>query len=250
LIMMHPQIEDEEIIERYVHNRLAAEERKAFEEHFFGCDDCFEKVQDTERFVAGVRDAARRGLLAGEVQQRTSGLSTSRWLVPALGVSACAALLLAVLNGWLYFVRMPGMRQQLNQSGVELRAQQQARAALEDELASRMQAEANLPLVMLAATRDAEAAPNEVNLPPGAKHMVLWIEVPAGKSERFHLQLYTVDNRPIETLDNLERNSYGALAVSLPVEALQPGDYRITLTSQERAPASLVGEYRLKIRKP
>jgi len=66
--MMHPQIEDQEIVERYVRNQLAEEERKAFEEHFFACDDCFEKLQATDRFVAGMRDAARRGLLAGDVE--------------------------------------------------------------------------------------------------------------------------------------------------------------------------------------
>lgn len=40
---------------------LTPKERTALEEYFFACDDCFEKLQATERFVAGVRDAARRG---------------------------------------------------------------------------------------------------------------------------------------------------------------------------------------------
>jgi hypothetical protein len=248
--MMHPQIEDEEIIERYVRNQLPDEERQAFEEHFFGCEDCFEKLQVAERFVAGVRDAARRGTLAGEAEARAPGWTWSGWWAPAFGVSACAALLLAVFSGWMYFSQMPKMRQQLNQSAAELRAQQQARAAIEQQIASGIQAEANVPLVMLQATRDVQAPPNEVSVPPGAKHLVLWVEVPAGKSSRFRLQVDTADNRPAETLDNLQRNSYGALAVSLPVEALQPGDYRIRLSTQEPSPASLLGEYRLRIRRP
>ena len=61
--MMHQQIEDEEIIERYVRNQLGAEERKAFEEHYFTCEECFGKLEATERFIAGVRDAGRRGYL-------------------------------------------------------------------------------------------------------------------------------------------------------------------------------------------
>jgi hypothetical protein len=248
--MMHPQIEDEEIIERYVRNQLPDEERKAFEEHFFGCDDCFEKLQVAERFVAGVRDAARRGTLSGEVEGRSPGWISSSWLVPAFGVSACAALLLAAFSGWMYFSQMPKMRQRLDQSAVELRAQQQARAALEQQIAGSIQPEANLPLVMLQSTRDVQAPPNEVSVPPGAKHVVLWVEVPAGKSNRYRLQVDTADNRPVETLDNLQRNSYGALAVSLPVETLQPGDYRIRLSTQEPSPASLLGEYRLRIHRP
>jgi hypothetical protein len=150
----------------------------------------------------------------------------------------------------MYFSQMPKMRQRLDQSAVELRAQQQARAALEQQIAGSIQPEANLPLVMLQSTRDVQAPPNEVSVPPGAKHVVLWVEVPAGKSDRYRLQVDTADNRPVETLDNLQRNTYGALAVSLPVETLQPGDYRIRLSTQEPSPASLLGEYRLRIRRP
>jgi hypothetical protein len=247
--MMHPQIEDEEIIERYVRNQLREEDRKAFEEHFFGCDDCFEKLQVAERFVAGVRDAASRGLLAREIEGTSRSSSWRGWLVPAFGVSVSAALALATFSGWLYFSQMPKLREQLSRSAEDLRALETARAALEQQIVSSMQAEANLPLVMLQATRDVQTAPNEVTIPSGAKHLVLWIEVPAGKSSSFRLQVDTADNRRVEALDNLQRNSYGALAVSLPVEALQPGEYRIKLTA-EAPPASLLAEYRLRIRRP
>ncbi len=247
---MHQRIEKEEIIERYVRGQLGAEERKAFEEHYFTCEECFERLEATERFIAGVRDGGSRGLLAGEVEGSPRGWSWSGWLVPSLAASACAAVVLAGFSGWLYFSEMPRMRQQLSQSAAELRAQREARATLEHQIASSIQAEANVPLVMLQATRDVQAIPNEVSVPAGAKHLVLWVEAPLGKSHRFRLEVDTADNRPVETLDNLQRNTYGALAVSLPVEALQPGDYRVRLTSQERPPASLVGEYRLKIRKP
>ena len=53
--MLHSQIENEEIIERYVRSQLTPEARRAFEEHFMGCDKCFEKLQTTERFIAGIR---------------------------------------------------------------------------------------------------------------------------------------------------------------------------------------------------
>jgi Putative zinc-finger len=248
--MMHQQIEDEEIIERYVRNQLGAEERKAFEEHYFTCEECFEKLEATERFIAGVRDAGRRGLLAGEVEGSSRGWSWSRWLVPSFAASACAALMLAVFSGWLYFSEMPRMREQLSQSVAELRAQQEARTALEQQIANSVQAEANVPLVMLQATRDVQAIPNEVSVPAEAKHLVLWVEVPPGKSNQFRLQVDTADSRSVETLDNLQRNAYGALAVSLPVEALQPGDYRIRLSNQGPPPASLLAEYKLRIRRP
>ena len=61
--MTHQEIEHQDIIERYVRNDLSATDRGAFQEHFFACDECFEQVQTTERFIAGVNHAAATGVL-------------------------------------------------------------------------------------------------------------------------------------------------------------------------------------------
>lgn len=59
----HKKIEREEIIERYVMRQLTEEEREAFEEHLFSCDECFEKVKLTEKVISGIREAAKQGAL-------------------------------------------------------------------------------------------------------------------------------------------------------------------------------------------
>ncbi len=248
--MMHQQIEDEEIIERYLRNQLTPEERRTFEEHYFTCEECFEKLEATERFIAGMRDAGSRGLLGSGVSEVASRRGWRTWMLPTVAASAFAVVVFAAVTGWVLFLRMPKLRQQLNQSAANLRAEQAARADLEQQIANINQGEANLPLVMLQATRDVQAAPAEVTVPSGAKHLVLWVEVPAGRFRYFSLQVDTADNREVEKLENLRRNSYGALAVSLPTQVLQPGEYRIRLTSQEPSPASLLGEYRIRIRRP
>ncbi|MGC2466587.1 MAG: zf-HC2 domain-containing protein [Candidatus Acidiferrum sp.] len=248
--MMHPQIENEEIIERYVRNQLAEEERKAFEEHYFGCDDCFEKLQVTERFVAGVRDAARHGALAPGAEGGTRVWSWDNWLVPAFGASACAALVLVVLSGWLYFVRIPQANERLNQSAAELRETQAAQAALEQQLERSTQAEVNLPLVILQSTRALQSPPTEAILPAAATHLVLWVDVSPSHYSSYRLELYGAEDKPIETLHHLKRNSYGALAAALPTERLQPGDYRIKLTGEKPLASSPLAEYKLRIRRP
>lgn len=247
--MMHQQIEDQEIIERYVRNQLKPEERNAFEDHFFGCDDCFEKLQATERFVAGTRDAASRGMLAGGAPGRVPAWPTGSW-IPAFGLSAVAALFLAVAAGWLYFLQIPNLRERLGQSEAKLRAEQQARAALEQQLKRGMPAEVNVPLVMLQATRDTQAPPVEAILPAGAARLVLWIEIGSGRFSTYRLEIYGAEGKPIETLEHLTRNPYGALAASLPAERLQAGEFRIKLSGEEPPPASLLAEYRLRIRRP
>lgn len=248
--MMHAQIEDEEIIERYARNQLAPEERRAFEEHFFSCEECFEKLQATERFMAGMRNAVERGLLSSGSPQAALARGWRSWMLPALALSTCAALAFAAVTGWVFLFQLPSLRQQLQQVVAELRVQQETQAALEKQF-GRGAAEANLPFVMLEATRDLQAPPSEVTLPAGAQRVVLWAEVgPAGRFRSFRLQVYAADNKLIETLEHLNRNSYGALVGSLPADRLPAGDYLIKLSGQEPPPSSVVAEYRLRIRRP
>src|SRR5262245_40229917 len=98
--MMHPQIENEDIVDRYVQRTLAPEQQDAFEEHLFACSECFEKVQDAERFRAGVRDASARGRLEGEASI-TGG--RAKWLVWSLAATTCAAAAFIAIAGWMYF---------------------------------------------------------------------------------------------------------------------------------------------------
>lgn len=247
--MMHQDIEDQEIIERYVRNQLPLDERRAFEEHFFGCEECFAKLQVMERFIAGLDDAGNRGLLDSSPGSEPSpARAWDSWMVPTLGASFSAAIVLAIVAGWTLFSQMPKLRKQLTQASADVSAQRAAIASLQRQLSFVTQAEPNVPLVMLQATRYASV--NEAVLSPGVGHLVLWVEVPGGKFRSYRLQVETEDHHPVATLDHLERNSYGALAVGLPAEQLQPGEFRIMLTGEEPSPASLLAEYKLRIRKP
>ena len=249
--MMHQDIEEQEIIERYVRNRLSPEERRTFEEHFFGCEECFAKLQIMERFIAGLDDAGNRGFLnSGLSAEALPARPWGSWMFPALAASSCAAFVLAIVAGWTIFSQMPKLRMQLNQASANVSAQRQAIAALQKQMSAATQAEPNVPLVMLQATRDAQTSVSEAVLPAGVGRLVLWVELPAGKFRSFRLEVETEDHHPVVTLDHLERNSYGALAVGLPADQLQPGEFRIMLSGEEPTPASLLAEYKLRIRKP
>jgi hypothetical protein len=248
--MMHPKIEDEEIIERYVRNQLPPADRQAFEEHYFTCDACFEKLQAMERFVAGIREAARDGKLAKGVPAKAFAWGALGWWVPTFGATLAAAFLFAMGAGWMYITRVTGMREQLSESAARLRGEQQARTLLEEQLQGNMQAEGNVPVVILQATRESQASPTEAVLPAGATRLVVWIDAGFGKHRSFRLELLGGSDKPIETLAHLTRNSYGALAVSLPTERLQPGDYRIKLSAEEPGSESLVAEYGLRLHRP
>lgn len=248
--MMHQQIEDQEIIERYARNRLEPEERKAFEEHYFSCEECFQKLQATERFIAGVRDAARRGVLTRDLPSAAPAWRFAPFWVPALTVTAAAFLLLVFAGGAWNYVQVSRLRGQLSASTTELQRERAARVALARQLELTLRAEPNVPLVMLQSTRDVQVQPTETTLPAGAAHLVLWMEVPSARFKSYRLEVFGTDDKPIVTLDHLARNSYGALAASLPTLQLQPGEFRIKLFGEGPTPASLLAEYRLRIRRP
>lgn len=106
----HREIREHDIIERYVLNKLPADERRAFQEHYFECDECFEEAQVAARFAAGVREASSLGLLAADPSERIPGRGQNIpiplvrrwggvWLVPALAASLLIAVSLAGLWG-------------------------------------------------------------------------------------------------------------------------------------------------------
>lgn len=246
--MMHSEIENQEIVERYVRNQLTPEERQAFEEHFFGCQECFEKLQDAERFRAGVRDAAGRGRLTDEARAGFAE-GRSRWLVWAFAATACAALVFAVMTAWTYLTLVPGLRGERNRVAAELQAERQSQVQLEQGTVRVEQAEPNIPLVMLQATRT-EEEPATVSLPPGAKHLVLWIEIGPSRYREFRLEVFSSETHLVTSVDHLTRSPYGALAASLPADQLPTGEFLIKLTGENPPPAALAGEYKLRIRRP
>lgn len=241
--MLHTQIEHDGIVERYIGRRLTPEQRQAFEEHYFDCDDCFEKVQAMERFTAGIRDVAQHGEL-DDPADATASRKTPWWTIWALSGASLAAVVLGVLTGWAYLHRIPMLQQELGAAVATTQAQPPNVA----QVLSPGAPEANVPLVMLQTSRGEEEA--KANIAPGARQLILWAEIGATRYRSYRIEVYSPSGSRILTVDGLTRGPYGALAASLPTDGLQPGTFRITLTGQTPPPASLVSEYRLEIRRP
>jgi len=216
--MMHPDIEQADVLDRYVRRELSAEDEQAFEAHFFTCDDCFAKVQDTEQFRAGIRDAAAHGLLPDAESVTTT--ASGGWFRWGFALTSATTIILLGVVAWMYGRLGPRTHTP----------------------------EANIPVAMLQASRAGTDPPTAV-IPAGAEHLVLWIDVGPSPYRRFKLEMFTPDNQVMISLDRLEPNAYGAIAASIPAETFQVRDVRITLSGQDPPPAALVGEYQLRIDK-
>lgn len=243
--MMHSRIEQEEIVERYARKQLTPEEQQAFEEHFFGCQECFEKLQEMERFLAGAREAGERGLLRDETR---AAAGRKGWFLPALAAASCAAVF-GVASGWMYLHEIPQLRGELVQAERQLNTEKQERAELERKAAVAETAEANVSLVMLQASRTTEKPATAV-LPKDARNLVLWIEIGPSRYREFRLEVFSEQGKLLTSLDHLKPGPYGALTASVPTEQLPSGECRIKLTGQDPAPATPAGEYLLRISRP
>jgi len=243
--MMDPHVDTDEIVDRYVRHQLAPDQQQAFEDHFFGCEECFDKVQDAERFRSGILDASARLLLKDDSLPVGARRAWTMW---ALAATACASVVLAAVSGWLYFEQLPTLRNELAQTAGRLDAERQAREATARAVSAADAPEGNVALVMLQASRAADAATSTV-LAPDAKRLILWIEVGTSTFRSFRLEVTTPDGRRIASIDRLEKGPYGALSVSLPADTLPAGTLRITLSGQDPPPGTLVGDYQLQIQK-
>lgn len=61
--MNHEKIARENVVERYLMGQLPPEEAELFEDHFFGCQQCFQEVKEAEQTIRAIKEAGRDGLL-------------------------------------------------------------------------------------------------------------------------------------------------------------------------------------------
>jgi hypothetical protein len=246
--MTHDEIEAAGIVDRFVAGTLDTATSDAFEEHFFGCDECFARVQSLEALRSAVRHAAVRGELSAPIQpvRRAETTTASRpsamsWLPMA------ASLVLAAGLGWMALVEIPSLRGELESSRND---RDQLRAALDNvpksPAVSAPAIEANLAMVTLSAERGITPA-TTVTLDPTASQFVVIIDAPASPSGNGRLEITSNSSgASVASVGGLIPGANGLWSVSLPASSFPDGTYRVRLRA-DSAGGGLLGEYVLTV---
>ena len=95
------QARNQDLVGKYVTGQLPEPEMNAFEEHYFGCDECFGAVQLGQAINFG---AAKSVQPPKVIQMPARTQDRPRWIYP---LAAAAALVVVTLIGWRAFVGQP-----------------------------------------------------------------------------------------------------------------------------------------------
>lgn len=97
----------EEIIDKYLFNRLTDDEKNTFEEHYFNCPSCFEKMVERDELVAAIKykgqeifkDEYVAEAAKGETwwEKVTSFLTPRQWTTVAVSAALIAVIVFGVL---------------------------------------------------------------------------------------------------------------------------------------------------------
>ena len=93
------QVRNPDLVEKYVTGQLPEQEMSAFEEHYFGCDDCLAAVQLGQAINLGAGKPAK----VIQMPVRNAG-GTKRWMYP---LAAAAAVVVVTAVGWRFLAKHP-----------------------------------------------------------------------------------------------------------------------------------------------
>lgn len=259
--MDHEQIEEENVVERYILGRLGPEEEALFEEHLLECQDCRQRVSWEDDFRTSLQ-----GVAAEEAARAVARAGVLAWLGrrSALrnGLLAAAALLLMALPAaWLLRerARLNGEIARLQATlarpvekpsatpappssdgdsaeradlaeklAEELRAEQEAKSKLAEQLARLTRPQVNVPIFTLGFVRGEDAA-NRVETGSTPEWIVLAVELPAEEAPSYRATLTDAAGKTLWQGAGLRPTAEGTVTISLYSEILKPGPHRLRL---------------------
>ena len=286
--MKHLDIEENQVIDRYVLGSLSPDETAEFEEHYLSCQQCLDQLALAESMQRGFKRAAGQDVARIAATQQ---LAMVAWLSRLSRSRQAAALLLALLV--VAVVALPGglalrrlgkvdrelaetrraleqekersaagsrstedvekLRSELDANRRELAQEQQARAQASQQLAQAQAPQGNVPILFLDAVRSGgssgEAPTHRLRRPPAGGWAVLALQLDPPLAPSYQARLRDARGKEIWRGTGLRPNEMEALSLSLPGSLLEPGDYTLTVEAAG-GPAASASRFSFRVLAP
>jgi anti-sigma factor RsiW len=224
--MEHAQIEEENLIDRYVRGTLPVDLRAMFEEHFLDCPDCLEQLKLAESLREGLRlsaaDLAASAVAPHEIPPaaRLRGWFAWRWAP----VVAAAGLVLALAPSLVLLRELAAARNELATGRAALGAAQKT-----IDQVSR----AGAAVYILSPVRG-QAATTRIVVAPSSAWTVLTLESDFSRFAAYRATLRNDRGQIVWQKDGLQPSSPDAIGVVLAPNLLSaPGLYKVVVEGQD-----------------
>jgi hypothetical protein len=249
--MDHTDIEERQVVDRYLMGQLTADELERFEEHYLSCAECLDRLETTEGLARALkRVAAEDAARVATARQ----LAVVAWLA-RLGRSRQAAvlvsaLLLVLLVPGLALYRAGDLDRRLRETRSSLAAQgsresaelaasrrdlareRAERARADADLAQARQPQANVPVLFLGAERGAARGGEptyRLRLPARPGWVVFSLPVEPPHPAAYRIVLSRAGGGEIWHGD-APATDQDTLTLSVPSRLLAPGDHVLAVS--------------------
>lgn len=224
--MDHAYIEEHQVVDRYLMEKMSPVEAARFEAHYLHCEQCLAELKIAETFVGELKRT-----VAQEATRATGvGLGMLSWLIRPRRYGLLAAVLLVVLCLPL------GLRFQHR-----LDEERQTREALAEELASAYRPQANTVVFPLHRERSGRSGiskepSHRIRLGATPEWIVLSLQLNGSElAERYRVSLVDERQKTVWQSEDFSPDRLGVLSVSAHSSWLAAGTYRLKVTAVSAA---------------
>ena len=247
--MDHREIEDRNIPDLYLMNKLSSEARLQFEEHFISCPECLSRLEMTEDLRTALKNELIARPLATIHSAGRSPFRTYGFALAAAAILISLGLLAALaFRTWSEEQRESAeLRNRLGVATASLEQERNKSAQLNAQLAALAQQQGTVPVFPLVITRGGSDTPgstlNSIVLPQ-AGWMIFLLELPdVPRIESYKAVVRDSKGILVSDISGLKSTSRDTLAISVLSSLFVPGDFVISLEGLTSGRYTLLGKY-------
>jgi hypothetical protein len=233
--MDHREIEERNIPDLYLMNKLSSEARLRFEEHFISCPECLSRLEMTEDLRAALKsELIARPLNTVQLKRRSPFRTYAFALIAAAILISIGLLAALAFRTWSEQQRQSvELRNRLAEAAASLEQERNKSAQLNAQIAALAQQQGTVPVFPLVITRGGSDTPgsalNSIALPQTG-WIIFLLELPdVPRIETYKAVVRDSKGMLVSDISGMKSPSRDSLAISVLSSLLMPGDYVIAL---------------------